>query len=132
MTTTIEEGLKAYIEAQVSGIGKGYPIDVPQDADYPAFAYQTIDDDELLAHDGPTGFVSARIQISIVAKDTDTSSGYGASKALANSLRAKLDGFQGNMNGVQVDYCKTTAADDWAEIHQLPVQSVDVILRYQR
>lgn len=129
---TIEVGLKAYIEAQVASAGNGYPREVPVDADFPAWSYFCVSDDELLAHDGPTGFASARIQCDFIAKDTGSASAYAVTKTIATAVRNALDGFQGSMGGVTVDYCKTELTDDWAEIHQLPVQRFDVILRYHR
>jgi hypothetical protein len=128
--TTIVQGLKAYLEAQVTGIGNAYPVEVPQDASYPAWSYQLIDDDQELSHAGGTGFCKARIQIDIMAKETASQSAYGIAQGLAKSVRTKLDGFKGNMNGVQVEYCKTTPSDDWADLHNLPVASFDVMINY--
>ncbi len=128
--TTIVEGLKAYLETQVSGIGNAYPVEVPQDASYPAWSYQLIDDDQTLAHDGGTGYCKARVQIDIIAKETVNLSAYGVASGLAKSVRAKLDGFKGTMGGVQVEYCKTTQSDDWADLHNLPVASFDVMIHY--
>ena len=130
--TTMVEGLKAYIEAQVPTAGKGYPYEVPQDADYPAWSYQAIDDDQLLAHSGGTGFYTARLQLDFMAKETVTESDYAIIKTIAASVRTKLDGFRGNMNGVQIEYCKTTQSDDWADIHKLPVQRFDVTINYKQ
>ena len=76
--TTLVEGLKAYLEAQVTSIGNGYPVEVPQDASYPAWSYQVIDDDQSLTHSGATGFSQARVQIDIMAQETASLSGYGA------------------------------------------------------
>ena len=129
--TTIAEGLKAYFEAQVTAIGKGYPVEVPQDAGYPSWSYQIIDDDQMLSHSGGTGYSKCRIQIDIMAKETALLSGYGVAQGLARSVRIALDGFKGTMGGVQVEYCKTTLSDDWADIHNLPVASVDVIIHYR-
>ncbi len=129
--TTLVEGLKSYLETQVTDIGKGYPIEVPQDAAYPAWSYQVIDDEQMLSHGGGTKYAKARVQIDIMAKETASLSGYGAAKGLAEQVRAALDGFKGNMGGVAVKYCKTTISDDWAENHNLPVASVDVIIHYK-
>ena len=128
--TTLAAGLKAYLEAQVTGIGSGYPVEVPQDASYPAWSYQVIDDDQDLSHAGGTGFCKARVQIDIMAKESSSLSAYGIAQGLAKSVRAKLDGFKGNMNGVQVEYCHTSLSDDWADLHNLPVASFDVMINY--
>lgn len=128
--TTLVEGLKAYLEAQVTSIGNGYPVEVPQDASYPAWSYQVIDDDQSLTHSGATGFSQARVQIDIMAQETASLSGYGAAKGLADAVRTKLDGFSGTMGGVTVGYCHVTMSDDWADIHNLPVASIDVLISY--
>jgi hypothetical protein len=129
--TTLVEGLKAYLEAQVPAIGAAYPVVVPQDAAYPAWSYQVIDDGQMLSHSGGTKYAKARVQIDIMAKETASLSGYGAAQGLASQVRAALDGFKGSMSGVAVKYCKTTLSDDWADIHDLPVASVDVIVHYK-
>lgn len=129
---TIEEGLKAYIEAQVTAAGKGYPREVPVDAAFPAWSYQVVSDDEMLSHGGRTGFAKARIQCNFLAKETSSLSDYSIIKSIATTARNALDGYQGSMSGVQVDYCKTELSDDWADVHKLPVQRFDVILHYHR
>lgn len=128
--TTLVEGLKAYIEAQVTTAGKGFPIEVPQDETYPAWSYQVIDDDQLLAHSGGTGYSKARVQIDLMAPEAGGISAYLNAKGIARTMRTKLDGFKGDMNGVQVEFCKTTQSDDYADIHRLPVASFDVIIHY--
>lgn len=129
--TTVQEGIVGYIEVQVPEAGKGYPIQVPQDAAYPAWSYQLIDDDQLLSHGGGTGFNKARIQIDLLAKEANGLSAYGSAFAIARLIRAKLDGFKGMMNGVQVEYCKTMLSDGWAELHNLPTVSFDVMINYK-
>lgn len=129
---TIEEGLKTFIEAQVTAAGKGYPIEVPLDAVFPAWAYTVVSDDELLSHGGRTGFATARIQCDFLAKETGASTDYAIIKSIATAVRNKLDAFQGSMGGVTVDYCKTELSDDWADLHKLPVQRFDVMLKYHR
>lgn len=129
--SVLEEGLVAYVEAQVAAAGKGYPIEVPQDATFPAWAYTLIDDDQLLHHQGGTGFYSARIQIDLMAQETGGDSDYAILKGLASDMRTALDGFKGSWSGVQIKYCKTTLSDDWADIHRLPVQRFDVRINYK-
>lgn len=122
---TIEEGLLAYIEANIPSAGKGYPLDVPQDAAYPAFAYQVISETKIMAHDGPLKLRKTRIQITFIAAT------YAAAKSASNELAARLDGFKGWMLDRSVQYCETETSDDWADIHQLPVAKLDVKLNYQ-
>lgn len=129
--TVLEEGLRTYIEAQVASAGKGFPGDVPIDEAAPAWAYQTIDDEQLLAHDGGTGFYTARVQLDFHAKESGGLSDYANAKEIAALARAKLDGFKGDWSGVKVKYCKTTLSDDWAEINKLPVSRLDVLINYK-
>jgi predicted ATP-dependent Lon-type protease len=129
--TAVQAGLKAYIEAQVPEAGKSWPVQVPQDAAYPAWSYEVIDDDQLLSHGGGTGFYKARIQIRLSAKETESASTYGNLSSIATQIRAKLDGYKGNMNGVQVEFCKTMSSDDFADQKQLPTVSIDVLINYK-
>ena len=129
--TAIQQGLVAYLEAQVTDAGKAYPLEVPQDASYPAWTYQVIDDDQLLAHSGGTGFCKARIQIDLMAQETASLSAYANVAGIAAQMRTKLDGFKGAMGGVTVEYCKTTQSDDWAELHNLPSVRFDVMINYK-
>ncbi len=129
--SVLEEGLMAYLEAQVPAAGKGYPIEVPQDAEKPAWSYQVIDEDQLLSHQGATGFFRTRIQMDVVVPETNLNSDYDNAKAIAADLRTALDGFKGDWSGVKIKYCKTTLSDDWAEIHKLPVQRFDVQINYR-
>lgn len=129
--TAIQVALKAFIEAQVPNAGNGYPYEVPGDADFPAWSYTVIDDDQLLAHGGPTGFRKARIQLDVMAKEDGATSDYLNSLGIAQDLIAALDGYRGAMSGVNVDYCHATKSDDWADVHQLPVQRLDVLINYR-
>ena len=81
---------------------RGYPSVIPQDADYPAWAYQQISGFDTLPHDGPTNFQFARYQITCVAET------YLAAQNLALAVQAALDGFTGEMGGtggVTVHFC---------------------------
>lgn len=73
---------------------RGYPQVVPQDATLPAWAYQRISGERILAHDGVTGLARGRFQISCVA------SSYSGAKALAAAIRGCLDGYNGILGGV--------------------------------
>jgi len=129
---TIQEGLVAYLEAQVPTAGKAFPQEIPQDEDYPAWAYTLIDDEQLLGHGGGTGFHKARIQIDLVVEATDSAGPYETAQGIAQSMRTKLDGYKGTMGTVQVEFCKTTQSDDWAELHNLPTASFDVLINYKQ
>ncbi len=129
--TTIEEALKAFIEAQAASAGPGYPMEVPADAAIPAWSYQTIDDEQVLGHAGGTGFQKARIQLNFMAQEAGGLTDYANAKAIAAAVIAVLDGYRGAMSDRNVDYCHATTSDDWADIHQLPVQKLDVLINYR-
>ncbi len=129
--TTLEQAFKAFLEAQVPTAGKSYPIEIPQDAAMPAWSYTVIDDEQVLSHKGGTGFYKARIQIDLMAAEGGGKSDYENAKNLANAMLAALDGYQGPMSDRQVDYCHATKSDDWADIHQLPIQRLDVRINYR-
>lgn len=73
-----------------------FPDLIPQDAALPAVAYQRISSPRGLAHDGPTGFVAARMQFTVTG-DTKTSVA-----GVVRALRHRLHGFRGWMGPVQV------------------------------
>jgi len=130
---TIEEGLKAYIETNVTAAGNGYPVSVPVDADFPAWCYTVISDREELLHSGGrSGFAVARVQCDFMAKEDADDSDYEKIKAIATTARNALDGYAGTMSTVTVYKCEVELNDDWAEIHKLPVQRFDVVLQYKR
>lgn len=129
--TILEEGLLAFVEAQVPAAGNGYPMEVPQDADFPAWSYRVIEDEQLLEHGGGTGFYTARVQLDFMAEETASQSDYAIIKGIASSVRAALDGFKGDWSGVAVKFCKTRLNDDWADTHKLPVQRFDVDINYK-
>ena len=79
-----------------------YPSVIPQDASYPAIAYQQISGHDTLPHDGPTNYQMARYQITCVAET------YLAAANLALAVQAALDGESGTMGGtggITVHYC---------------------------
>ena len=130
--TVLEEGVKAYIEAQVTAAGKGYPIEVPVDADFPAWSFETLSDEQQLSHQGAMGYYQARLELLFMAQETASVSAYGVVKGIAASVRAKLDGYKGMMgSAVSVKFCRTTLDDEWADIHKLPVQRFDVVIHYR-
>jgi len=84
-----------------------------------------------LSHGGRTGFYKARVQIQVTAKETASASAYVNAASIADKIRTKLNGFKGDMSGVQVKFCKTMANDDWADQKQLPTASIDVLINYR-
>ncbi len=128
---TIEEAIVAAIEANVPTAGKGYPIEIPSDAAFPAWSYQVIDRDQLLAHSGSTGLFDCRIQIDIVAKGTASKSDYQITREIASAIRTFFDGYVGTLSGREIKYCKIMDQDGWADTHQLPTASLDVKIKFR-
>ena len=124
MTATIEEGLVSYIEANVASVGKGYPLNVPQDAAYPSWAYEVSSDEPELTMEGPTGWHQARMTLMFLAPT------YAGGKAAANAVVAALNGYKGAMGGKTVQYCHATASDAWSDMHIMPVAKIDITIDY--
>lgn len=129
--TTIQESLVTYLEAQVSAAGNAYPHLIPQDADRPAWSYIVIDDDQLLAHDGPTGLYFARIQIDLIGNETASASDYLTAAALAALMRAALDGYRGAMGSAAIHYCKTVMSEDYGSQRESPSARFDIRIVYK-
>lgn len=128
---TIEEALKAFIEANVPSAGPGYPLQAPGDAALPAWSYQTVDDPQQIAHDGATGFHMARVQVEFMATAGGGRTDYANAKLIQAAATAALDGYRGAMSDRQVDYCHVLPSDDWADIHQLPAVRLDIRINYR-
>ena len=89
---TIEAGIYAHLIAD-SGVAdlvatRIYPLLVPQDATLPAMAYQRISGPRDHSHSGPSGLVTARMQLTYVALS------YDGAKSLGEVVRAAMDGFR--------------------------------------
>jgi hypothetical protein len=122
---TIEEGIVAFVEASVASAGKGYPVQVPQKASYPAWAYEVTGDVESLTHSGRTGWHEARVSLLFLAAS------YSTVKGIANALRAAFDGYVGAMGTKTVQYCHVVnVADTWADMHDMPAARLDLVINY--
>lgn len=132
--TLIQAALVTFVQTNVSGAGKGFPLLVPQDESLPAWAHQRIPTSgELLSHGGKTGLVTDRIQITVQAAETTGKSAYQNAVTTAEAIRAALDGYQGLMGDVPVDYCHVRSIDDdWAAQRELPVARLDITIQYRR
>jgi hypothetical protein len=131
--TLIQPALVTFVETNIPTAGKGYPVLVPQNAALPAWAYQRIPTSaELLAHGGPTGLVTDRLQITVQG-DTEGNEPYSKAVTQAEAIRAMLDGYKGLMGDVEVHYCHVTSIqDDWAAARELPVARIDITIQYRR
>lgn len=72
---------------------RGYPLMVPLDTTLPAWAYQRISGIPDQTHEGPSGLVFGRFQITCLGDR------YTQAVSLENAIRACLDGFTGTMGG---------------------------------
>jgi len=110
-------GLAALVGTRV------YPLQVPQDVDLPAIAYQKISSPKTTSHGGDSHLAQSRIQFTIQA---DT---YRAAKAVADQVRACWAGYRATVDGVRIDGALVQdERDGWSEQHGAPVVRVDVMV----
>lgn len=126
---TIEQGLYTHLAADggVSALvsTRIYPQVIPQDVDLPAIAYQKISAPRDHTHDGPSGLVRARMQI------TCAGASYAVAKTLSEAVRAALDGFSGTMGSTTVNAVfLDNERDDWAQVFESPVVEADYMFWY--
>lgn len=97
----------------------------PQGAAYPAVTLNVIDDIERTHMKGPDGLSAARVQV-------DCYDGtYGATKALANAVRAALSGYcGGRFQGVFFDGARDF--NDPGQTQRPYRVSLDFIVNYER
>jgi hypothetical protein len=128
---SLESGLVAHLMADgdvADLIGSRlYPLRVPQDVVLPAVVYQVITDIEEHTHDGPSGLVQARMQM------TYHGSTYSEAKSVKDAILASIDGFSGTMGSTAVASVESQAASDsWSTAHEVPVVRQDFMVWYQR
>lgn len=127
--SSISEAIKTYLETQVPSAGQSFPLEVPQEAT--GWSYYVVSDQQVLAHDRPTNFYKARIQIDLVAAPSPTQSAYLVALGLRKQMRDKLDGYKGAMSDVQVEYCLTEISDEWADVRETPSTRFDILINYK-
>jgi hypothetical protein len=120
----IKQALRVFIEQGSPEVGRGYPVKVPQDAQLPSFAYRVLNDSATIAHSGRIVMKKATMQISAHGRD------YPQAARVESLIRAKLDGYKGQMAGVTVEYCKTSVSDEWADAQALPISQFNVTIVY--
>lgn len=127
---TLEEGWYAHLAAD-SGVAalvstRIYPLVMPQDVDLPAIAYQKISGPRDHVHEGPSGLVTARMQVTCLG------SSYSAAKGLSEAVRVAVDGFSGTMGTVTVNAALlVNEVDSWADGFEAPVVRLDFMVWYQ-
>jgi len=104
----LEDGLQTFLVANAGVaalvIDRVQPFPLPQESVMPAITYRRIDAPRMMAHDGPTGFATARIQCDCWGKN------YSQAKRTANAVRKACDGYVGLMGSVEIH--ETEAAGD--------------------
>ena len=127
----LETGLVTHLEDD-TGVGaligdRIYPLQVPQDAELPALAYQIITDRYEVTHDQRSELSRARVQF------THVGTTYTALKSLSEAVRDALHQFTGDLGGVVVTGCLLDQdTDDWSGSHKSPVKRSDYIIWYKR
>ena len=86
---TVEFDLQSYLQDNLSGTIKCYPIRLPQDVTLPAMMYRRISGQRIRSIQGPTGLAHPLIELSVYSKS------YLEAKELAAEVRVLLDGFRG-------------------------------------
>lgn len=91
----IEEAMVALLSTPASG--RVYPYRFPaRPVALPAVTYFKVSGPRDETHQGPSGLVPARFQVSSWANT------YDAAKVLSNNIRLALDGFVGSQSGVSI------------------------------
>lgn len=108
-----------------------YPVRLPTVTTpvYPAVTYQRIDDTSIYAHDGYSGLINARIQLTIWGKT------YTSCENVENALRAQppngLNGYVGTVDGVEFDRILIESGiTDFEEITQTHQRTMDLLIGY--
>lgn len=126
----IEDGLYSLLSsnADVAALcgTRIYPLILPADPVLPCITYQRISTVPQYTMDGPTGFITARVQIDLWADS------YSSAKALASAVQAVLDGFTGTLsNGVLVlDIRIDGALDAYEKDARLYREQTDFIVQF--
>lgn len=71
--------------------GRIYPVVMPELGQPPCIVYQLVSSVSQYSNDGPSGFVTARMQL------TAWAASYADAKALDAAVRAALDGYTGTL-----------------------------------
>lgn len=125
---SIETGLveRFMADAVVSAIvgTRMYPVQVPQDADRPALAYQRISGPRDYVQTGPSGLAQARIQF------TCEGTTYAEAKSLAAAVRANLDR-PGSIGDTTGNCFVENEIDGWSQGFAAPVVRLDALIFYQ-
>lgn len=141
---SVQEALYAFLAADttVDGLvdGRIYPEMAPQAAALPYITYTVIDSPQYYHLTGPSGLVTARVQIDCWASGA---TGYATAWSVAEAVRnavgsgtTELDGYRGTTSSVFIQKCALVDRRDLMEppIHadEKPVRrvSLDFLINY--
>lgn len=97
---TIEEALYSLVTTDTAVAAlistRFTPIEVPQKSSLPAASYQVITTPREYDQDGPAGFASPRIQITITGQT------YAEAKSVGNAIRSAINGYRGTVLSVVI------------------------------
>lgn len=91
----VEEALYSLLSGLASGRVYPYRLTARPNT-FPAITYMKVSGPRDETHEGPSGLVPARFQVSSWGQT------YDAAKVLSNSVRLALDGFKGTQSGVLI------------------------------
>lgn len=136
---TLSEALKDLVNS-LSGVTaligslptmRFYPVKLPETTNpvYPAITYQRIDDNNLYAHDGYAGLVTARIQL------TFWSTTYNSGEVLEAVFRQTppngLNGYHGTVDGIQFDRIFLVGGiTDYEPVTKIHQRTLDLMIGY--
>ncbi len=107
---SIETSLAAHLAENVPlAGGRVHPAALPQRPSLPALVYLRVSGVPTYDHDGPTGTVEARFQVSCWATR------YGTARQLAAQVRSCLEGYKGLMGDTEIGHCFCVADRDARE-----------------
>lgn len=107
-----DAGVSALVFA--SGIYRIYPVQVPQDAQYPAVVYQTVNNTPINHLTGESDLQNDRVQIDCYAESSDQA------HALADAIKAAMQGDANNFKAVRVSR-NDIPFDDDTKLHRVSI-----------
>ena len=103
----IEEAVRSLLSGLASG--RIYPYKLPQGVALPACTYMKVSAPRDHTQQGPSGLVSARIQVS------SWGNAYDDAKTLSDAVRQALDGYMGTTDGVYIGGVQLVNETDLSE-----------------
>lgn len=127
MSGDIAKAVHEMLNGVTSLTGKVYPLVIPDDIALPAAAYQVISDVPEYAHDGAVALSLARVQVTLHAAT------YSAGVTLLKAVQTALSGYKGTLTTSSIEIQHVfidRIADTWEPNFMLPVQQLDLLIRY--